>query len=69
MNRIAVITLGSLLVTACGQSESPAPPMSADRIIHCGAMIDGVSNEVLSQRSIVIRDHRITQISSESPAQ
>ena len=69
MNRIAVITLGSLLVSACGQPESPAPPMSADRIIHCGAMIDGVSNEVLSQRSIVIRDHRITQISSEFPAQ
>ena len=68
MTRPTVIAILSLMITACGQSASSPLPAASDLVIRCGALVDGVSNVVLGEHSIVVRDQRIVAISTDSPA-
>lgn len=68
MTRPTIIAILSLMITACGQSATPPLPAVSDLVIRCGALVDGVSNEVRGEHSIVVRDERIVAISTDAPA-
>ena len=62
------------LLSACGQSSGPDNPRQvsnaqpADVIVHCGGLIDGVSDEPRLNQSIHIRGERIVRIEAQDAA-
>ena len=63
------------LLSACGQSSGPDNPQQAsnaqqaDTIVHCGRLIDGLSEEARLDQSIHIRGDRIVRIEAQGTAQ
>ena len=62
------------LLSACGQSSGPDNPRQvsnaqpADVIVHCGRLIDGLSDDLLLNQSIHIRGERIVRIETQDAA-
>ena len=63
------------LLSACGQSSEPDNPQQAssaqqaDTIVHCGRLIDALSEEARLDQSIHIRGDRIVRIEAQGTAQ
>ena len=62
------------LLSACGQSSGPDNPQyppnvrPADIVVHCGRLIDGLSDEPRLNQSIYIRGERIVRIEAHDAA-
>ena len=62
------------LLSACGQSSGPDNPRQvsnaqpADVIVHCGRLIDGLSDEPRLNQSVHIRGERIVRIEAQDAA-
>ncbi len=69
MNRIASLTTVLFLIGACQQPvDEPARP-AIDLIVHCGNVVDGIADEPIGSRYIVVRNERISEIvEHETPA-
>ena len=52
----------SLFLLSCEQSTSQKMPTTVDLVVHCGALIDGLADEVLGPKLLVIREQRISEI-------
>ena len=63
-----LIVVATLLVAACQErprveiTEVPFEPDSGSIAIHCGTLIDGLSDTALSDRLVVIRDGRFAEL-------
>ncbi len=62
MNRIAGMFALLALVAACSKPAHDTVANDFDIAIRCGTLIDGVSDETLADRIVVIRDQRIAAI-------
>lgn len=51
-----------LVLAACGDTEKPALVTPVDLAVRCGHLIDGLSDSAYTDRVIVIRDQRISDI-------
>lgn len=60
MKRIVILILTASLVTACNQADKGVDDI--DLIVRCGSMIDGLSNNAVGERFIVMRNERISEI-------
>ena len=61
------------LLSACGQSSGPDNPQQtsnypAEIVVHCGRLIDGVSDEPRLNQSVHIRGDRIVRIEAQDAA-
>ncbi len=59
MPRLAVLLFVILLFAACQNAPEPAGPLLA---VHCGALIDGMADEALGARLVLIEGERIKAI-------
>lgn len=57
MRKIILILLSASFMSACGQ-EDPTRTLA----IRCGALIDGLADEALGSRLVIIRDDRISEV-------
>lgn len=62
MYRLIVPLTIVLFASACNSKEEAAVAGEFDLVVRCGTLIDGLSDTVATDRSIVIRDQRITKI-------
>jgi imidazolonepropionase-like amidohydrolase len=62
MKRISVLLCIAALVASCGKSEDVTPRPDYDLAVRCGAIIDGLGDSATSERLIVVRDERISEI-------
>ncbi len=62
MQRTTILAALLLAVSAC-ENPTPAPADDIALIVKCGSLIDGLSDEPLGERYIVIRDDRISEVS------
>ena len=62
------------LLSACGQSPGPGSPQQASNaqpaeiVVHCGRLIDGLSDEPRLNQSIYVRGDRIVRIEAQGAA-
>ena len=62
------------LLSACGQSSGPGSPQQASNaqpteiVVHCGRLIDGLSDEPRLNQSIYVRGDRIVRIEAQGAA-
>ena len=62
------------LLSACGQSPGPGSPQQASNaqpaeiVVHCGRLIDGLSDEPRLNQSIYVRGDRIVRIDAQDAA-
>ncbi len=62
------------LLSACGQSTGPGSPQQASNaqpteiVVHCGRLIDGLSDEPRLNQSIYVRGDRIVRIEAQGAA-
>ena len=69
MTRFALLIGLVLILSACGHEPETVAADDVDLIVHCGNLIDGISDAPLGERIVVIRDNRITDIlPSDDPA-
>ena len=69
MPRFSLLITLVLVLSACGQESKTDTADDIDLIVHCGNLIDGISDAPLGERIVVIRGNRITDIlSSDDPA-
>jgi imidazolonepropionase-like amidohydrolase len=62
MTRIFAPLILILLATACSQSDNVPVENNIDLIVRCGLMIDGLAENTVDDKLIVIRDQRISAI-------
>ena len=54
---VALFSIG-----ACTQSEPEPEPLDGDLFVRCGTMIDGLADEAVANKMVVIKDERIVAI-------
>lgn len=62
MKRIFTVVFLATLSFACSPAKQLPLPDDIDLIVRCGAVIDGLAETAVSERLIVIRDQRISEI-------
>ena len=62
MTRIFVPLILISLAAACSQSDNVPVESDIDLIVRCGVMIDGLAENTVDDKLIVIRDQRISAI-------
>jgi imidazolonepropionase-like amidohydrolase len=58
----AVLFLAACQAPAPTLTQAPFTPDSGNLIVHCGALVDGIADDVFHDRMVVIEDGRITSI-------
>ena len=69
-HRLALLGIAAALA-ACGGNDAPdvePPAAGTTGVIHCGALIDGLGDEALGERWIVVRDGLIADVLEQPPA-
>jgi len=64
MKQLSILMFVAAITSGCGQTEDAPIADDVDLIVRCGTLIDGLADEALSDRIIVMRDQRITEIVS-----
>ena len=62
MTRIIVPLILISLAAACSQSDNAPVESNIDLIVRCGLMIDGLAENTVDDKLIVIRDQRISVV-------
>tara|TARA_R110002096_G_scaffold107636_2_gene235789 strand:+ start:2698 stop:4026 length:1329 start_codon:yes stop_codon:yes gene_type:complete len=62
MTRLTCLCVVYALLAACQPTEDSVSVDDADLVVHCGAMIDGLSDVATGERLLIVRDERISEI-------
>jgi len=63
MPKLILATLALLFISACSQPSAPVDDVLA---IRCGNLVDGLSDEALGARLVVIRNERIESVEARA---
>ncbi|HNP65922.1 MAG TPA: amidohydrolase family protein, partial [Woeseiaceae bacterium] len=64
MIRLSVLLIAFMLVSACQKTGVEAPAAKFDSVIHCGAVIDGLSDSLGGEKYVGIQAQRIVEMST-----